>query len=354
MEQELQVQEMAIAPQEHRLTSRGLIEHINLIKEIMDKVLVTGVHYGLVPGCGDKPSLFKAGAEKIAMAFRLSPTFKITKTDFGEGHREYEVVCSLTHAISGVFLGEGVGSCSTMESKYAYRKGSRKCPQCKAEAIIKGKDEYGGGWLCYGKKGGCGAKFPDGDESIEKQSSDRVANVDLADQYNTILKMAKKRAQVDATLTATGTSDILTQDLEDLKPDIIGGDRPRDENNGSMMPKGRSENPNPNYSNGNGNGNTHHPYENRSGATQGSTQGKTAPQNGNKAGDTRTISQPQENRFWAIASKNGVNEERVSDYIFTEFGIAHPNQMLRQDYDKACAWAEGKGRNVERDPGMDG
>jgi len=36
------------------------------------------------------------------------------------------------------------------------------CPECGQAAIIKGKAEYGGGYLCWKKKGGCGAKFPDG------------------------------------------------------------------------------------------------------------------------------------------------------------------------------------------------
>ena len=36
------------------------------------------------------------------------------------------------------------------------------CPGCKKQgAIIKGKAEYGGGYVCFGKKGGCGAKFTD-------------------------------------------------------------------------------------------------------------------------------------------------------------------------------------------------
>jgi hypothetical protein len=33
------------------------------------------------------------------------------------------------------------------------------CPNCGKDAIIKGREEYGGGWLCYKKNGGCGAKF---------------------------------------------------------------------------------------------------------------------------------------------------------------------------------------------------
>ena len=38
----------------------------------------------------------------------------------------------------------------------------------------------------------------------------------LADVYNVVLKQAKKRALVDAVLTATAASDLFTQDLEDL------------------------------------------------------------------------------------------------------------------------------------------
>ena len=37
----------------------------------------------------------------------------------------------------------------------------RVCPKCEKPAIIKGKTEFGGGWLCFKKKGGCGAKFTD-------------------------------------------------------------------------------------------------------------------------------------------------------------------------------------------------
>jgi hypothetical protein len=107
-----------------------------------------------------------------------------------------------------------------MESKYRYREGKRKCPACGSEAIIKGKAEYGGGWLCFAKKGGCGAKYKDGDPTIECQQAGRIESEDPADQYNTVLKMAKKRAHVDATLTATAASDIFTQDVEDFAENV--------------------------------------------------------------------------------------------------------------------------------------
>ncbi|KKM17042.1 hypothetical protein LCGC14_1679670, partial [marine sediment metagenome] len=33
------------------------------------------------------------------------------------------------------------------------------CPECGQPTIIKGKEEWGGGWVCWKKEGGCGAKF---------------------------------------------------------------------------------------------------------------------------------------------------------------------------------------------------
>lgn len=45
-----------------------------------------------------------------------------------------------------------------------------RCPKCGTASIIKGKAEFGGGWVCFKKRGGCGAKFEDGDTSILAQS----------------------------------------------------------------------------------------------------------------------------------------------------------------------------------------
>ena len=200
------------------MSVQSVVDRKRKLVEVMQAVMVDGEHYGKIPGCGDKPALMKSGAEILALTFGLSPTFQIIQTDLPREHREYRVVCTLTHIASGKSLGEGVGCCSTMESKYRWRGGARLCPSCGRATIIAGKAEYGGGWLCFAKKGGCGSKWPKGAQEIESQSEQRQENSDPADQYNTVLKMAKKRAQVDATLTATGASDILTQDLEDLPP----------------------------------------------------------------------------------------------------------------------------------------
>lgn len=214
--------EVAIREEEDRgpLTAKDIKDQVQLIQEVMQAVMQEGYHYGVIPGT-EKPSLLKAGAEKLTMTFRLAPLLNIEARELGNGHREYQVRCTLTHIPTGRVYGEGVGSCSTLESRYRYRKAERICPECGQPKIQKGKVEYGGGWLCWQKKGGCGAKFDDNDPEITSQSEGRIENADLADTYNTVLKMAKKRALVDATLTATAASDIFNQDLDEMSPEQI-------------------------------------------------------------------------------------------------------------------------------------
>lgn len=190
---------------------------VDLIRELMESVMKEGEHYGKVPGCGDKMVLLKPGAEKLRVVFGLGAAFKVRRTDLPDNHREYEVRCILRHLSTGRVVGEGMGCCSTMESKYRWRKGERVCPKCDGATIMRSKfDDCG--WYCNTKRGGCGAKFALSDPAIEGQQIGRVPNPDLADTYNTVLKIAEKRAAVDATLNATGASDLFTQDLDDRQP----------------------------------------------------------------------------------------------------------------------------------------
>ena len=46
-------------------------------------------------------------------------------------------------------------------------------------------------------------------------ASERQENPDIADTWNTVRKMAEKRAKVAATLNALGASDIFGQDLDE-------------------------------------------------------------------------------------------------------------------------------------------
>lgn len=178
-----------------------------------------GGDYGIIPGAGKKKVLFKQGADKLAEIYGLYDEYVIKDTvDWDRGLFDYDVTCILKMRRDDSIVGTGVGCCSSFESKYRFRDAPRKCPKCQAAgAIIKGKAEYGGGWLCFGKKGGCGAKFKDGDKEIEGQTVGRIENPDIADIKNTVMKMAKKRAKIDAVIGVTRSSGIFTQDMEDIR-----------------------------------------------------------------------------------------------------------------------------------------
>ncbi len=204
-------------------------QRYELFKQFVSGVLEKGRDYGEVPGTS-KPTLLKPGAEKLGAFFGLRPTFLLqesvndwTGKDHGEPFFFREYKCQLFK--NGELVGEGVGSCNSWEKKYRYRQSDRVCPQCGKPTIIKGKAEYGGGFICFGKKGGCGAKFADNSPEIINQEVGQVPNKDVADQVNTIDKMAQKRALVAAILIATNASDYFTQDMEDFTDhtDVIDG-----------------------------------------------------------------------------------------------------------------------------------
>lgn len=197
----------------HELTVADLQHRQHLIQQVMREVMIAGHHYGVVPGTDGKQSLLKPGAEKLCATFMLAPSFSVKERDLANGHREYRADCTLTHITTGVVAGMATGSCSTMESKYRWRLASRKCPECGSDAIRKSKK--GGGFFCWGKLGGCGVEFADGDQRIISQALGRTENPDIADAYNTVLKMATKRALVAAALVVTGASDMFVTEEDD-------------------------------------------------------------------------------------------------------------------------------------------
>ncbi len=196
---------------------RGALQAIRKFQAIVQSELIDGTDYGIIPGT-TKPTMLKPGAEKIAKILGLADEYIILDKaeDWGKPLFRYLIKCQLRHLVSGLVVSEGLGECNSMEAKYRWRDTKPKCPKCGAEAIIKGKAEWGGGWLCYVKKGGCGTKWPDGATEIEGQKVGRIENDDIYSQVNTILKMGKKRALVDAALSAGRLSNIFTQDLDDL------------------------------------------------------------------------------------------------------------------------------------------
>lgn len=178
--------------------------------------------YGTIQGT-KKKTLLKSGADKLCEVYGLYDEYQFeTKIeDWDKGIFAYTLVCTLKTRRDDSVVGNGVGSCSSYESKYRWRDAKRQCPKCGNATIIKGQEKFGGGWICWKKEGksdGCGAKFADADKTITEQIQGRVENPDIADIQNTVLKMAKKRAKIDATISVTRSSGILTQDLEDLPP----------------------------------------------------------------------------------------------------------------------------------------
>lgn len=171
--------QLAIATNPEQQGALEVRQQVNQIQYLMQQVLKPGEHYGNVPGTKGKPTLFQSGAEKIAYMFHLVGHYTVTRTDFDGGHREYEVTCELISRDTGETMGFGMGSCSTLESKYRYRKK----------------------WV--------------------NNQPIREENPDIADTWNTVLKMAKKRAYVDAVKSTTAASDIFTQDVEDLPPYML-------------------------------------------------------------------------------------------------------------------------------------
>jgi hypothetical protein len=192
------------------------------IKRIKQELMEQDAHYGVIPGT-KKPTLLKPGAEVLCSIYGLRPDF-IPTLESGDGVStptlRVTMRCELHLGdITGPVVAVGYGSANSWERKHRYRRGERVCPTCGVVGqVIKGKDEYGGGWLCWRNKGGCGAKWPDGAPEIEQQQVGDVENPDQYDLENTLLKMAKKRAHIDAALTGTASSDLFTQDLEENGP----------------------------------------------------------------------------------------------------------------------------------------
>ena len=147
-----------------------------------------GHDFDTIPGTG-KPTLLKPGAEKILMMFGLTSEYEIvdSNVNYEKGIFAYTIRCTLSK--NGIKITEGLGSCSSYEKKYRYR-------WVTANEVPNGVDINTLKQNKYGKY--------------------HIENDEIQDLANTILKMAKKRAQVDAVLTVASLSEVFTQDVEDM------------------------------------------------------------------------------------------------------------------------------------------
>lgn len=154
------------------MTVEAAKEFDDEMNRFIDAVLIAGVDYGIIPNC-KKPTLLKSGAEKILNYLGLIVRVEVVNRieEYSTGFFAYETKVFLID-YNGVVRGEGIGIVNSREGKYAKTNG-------------------------------------------------------FAVQ-NTILKMAKKRALVDATLNVGNLSARFTQDVEDmnLEAENVGGKNP--------------------------------------------------------------------------------------------------------------------------------
>lgn len=172
------------------------VKKVKVLQGIIKKVLTPGHDYGTIPGCGNKPTLLKPGAEKILTAFGLQSSYELVKSteNFdGNGFFAYTVKCIIYS--NGNPITEGLGHANSKENKWAWKwvKAYDVPSDLSKETLQSKSDKFGN--ITY--------RIPE----------------DCNSKANTILKMAKKRSQVDAVLSVASLSEIFTQDFDDLPQD---------------------------------------------------------------------------------------------------------------------------------------
>ena len=191
----VEVPRHGIVPSSGRMSVAEITQNVIAVQEVMRSLMKPDVHYGKIPGAGDKPALFKPGAELLCMTFRISDEY-LTEDLSRDGAIRYRVVCVGRHQITGIVLGQGMGECSSDEEKYRWRKAV-----CQEEwditppTLRRKKFSRGKGGSHY--------------------TTDQV-RTESADIANTVLKMAAKRAKIAMVLNVTAASDMFAQDIEDL------------------------------------------------------------------------------------------------------------------------------------------
>ncbi|HCL4447543.1 TPA: hypothetical protein N2D04_002607 [Clostridium botulinum] len=173
-------------------TIQGTMQKIATFQAVIQKNLKDGHDFGVVAGAGSKPTLLKPGGEKICMMFGLNPEYEFLERteDYKDGFFAYNIKCTLYR--NGNPVSQGVGNCNSMEKKYRYINVDTVPDGIDPSTVEKVTTRYGT------------VKY-------------KIPNPHIADLVNTILKMAKKRAFIDAVLQVASLSDVFTQDLEEMQ-----------------------------------------------------------------------------------------------------------------------------------------
>ena len=202
------------------------------VARMQKALMVLDVDYGTIPGT-PKPTLLKPGAEKLCQAYGLAADFaplRITGDGVSAPALSYQTRCDLhLGSLDGQVVAVGYGSANSWERKHRYRNAELTCPECGNTTGTVKRSKREPGWYCWQKIGGCGATFRPDDARVRDQVVGQVENPDPWDLDTTLLKMAEKRAFVDATLRATAASGLFTQDVEDHSPRDVEPDAGADQ-----------------------------------------------------------------------------------------------------------------------------
>jgi hypothetical protein len=187
-----------------QLSPAEVTERAAWVREVTKAALTEGVDYGVIPGT-PRPSLLKPGAEMLLLAGGLG--FTITKIDDEDSrhHRGVTYRCSIRRG--DFVVAECDGYAGYDESRFFIS----------AEDAERREREYA--------------------ESDQRQPR-RSKMVEYRAPWNSVIKMAQKRALVGAALNAVAGSGLFSQDLED--DDRTAGDGHGDDADGAGSPPRRS------------------------------------------------------------------------------------------------------------------
>lgn len=174
-----------------------LSEQRQMLRDFVAKELRDGSDYGVIPGT-PKPSLYKPGAEKLKVLFKLGFNTVLTR-DVIDPKNNLAVFFYKTQIYRlvdpAVMLGECEASCNSQEKKYRER-------------------------TVY-------------DNRTNQKSKEPTPIYDI---LNTLQKMAQKRAFVGAIIISVGASDFFTQDIDDPNDAQQLGTQPKIVNANATIP----------------------------------------------------------------------------------------------------------------------
>jgi hypothetical protein len=193
---EAQARETALLPRFHADALAGILDDQRAVRDTLRHKLTAGIHYGAVPGIQGE-MLFEAGADTILPAYHCRATpapSGVAFRDVGDEHIAVTVIADVVRWDTGEIVASGIGAASTREIKYAYRWVHDGDPALKDldKSALKTRV------LNYGKDAG--------------KTQWRAPNPDLGDLENTVVKMAFKRAKVDAVQALPGVAGLFKQE----------------------------------------------------------------------------------------------------------------------------------------------